>query len=331
MIDTSTARADGYLNRTPATTILLTALLLMLSLVVAPQSAEAALEGPTLLLTNAKKGVEYDGGNGRWRKVRRNKLMYAGSRIRTSTNGSASIVLKGSGALQRIQPGSEILVEEDGVKLLSGALSEPDTSHGDLLASLNKRFSDAQMFTVTRRSSKDSKAKKLRPANRIVLAATWPTLMWENTTPDTPWMLTINGNTHTLPASNDSVVKTRLEMLQPGTHHYAVAAGSAPSSDRTSHQEMIWLDADKEAALKKRVTSMESLFADEPYLKGIILEEAGLLTAAFEIYDTYLKQHPDENDVRALLIRTCDALGLTTRKHAESERYNEQVLMEEFE
>ena len=179
-------------------------------------------QGPVALLMKLEGKVELSKNGKKWRRLTRNKFLFPGYEIKTGKNGSAMLMNQKNGSVQNLDGNSHIRLNAQGAISLTGKLSEPDSSRGSILSSLNKRFKNGQLHSVVRRSI-SKKDIKLRTPKQITLSTDYPDLVWSNLGSNYTYLLTVDSQSWKVAASNDHLVRYKLSGIQPGTHSYSVA------------------------------------------------------------------------------------------------------------
>ena len=103
-----------------------------------------AKEPPPTMVMHAKGKVEYSKNGIKWKKVRRNKFLFAGYQLRTGSNSTATLVNQKSGTSRNMGAGSLAKIEKNGAVTVSGSLTDPTPAGGNLMAGLSQRFAKAQ-------------------------------------------------------------------------------------------------------------------------------------------------------------------------------------------
>ena len=302
------------------------------SLLLGLSQTTIAREPPVAKMVQIEGQVEYTRNGKRWNPVRRTKYLFPGYKIKTGANGSGKLINQQTGESQELGSDSEIEVTIDGIALVSGNLTEPQSESVSVFQSLMNKFAKAQRYTTVRRSltSNDDKVcdNKVRTIRKISLSPAHPDLVWRNACPEFSYRLIIDGAATDISAQSTSeMIRHTISGIEPGEHSYRVEVldkdGTVyiPRKDST----FVWVSGKDE---KEMVSTLDSL-NDDVFMQTNYLEEKGMYVAAMDAYRDYFSENPDDNDMRPLLIQSYNDLKLTNLKQSEARLYN-AVLEEDY-
>ncbi len=295
------------------------------SLLLGLSQTTIAREPPVAKMVQIEGQVEYTRNGKRWNPVRRTKYLFPGYKIKTGANGSGKLINQQTGESQELGSDSEIEVTIDGIALVSGNLTEPQSESVSVFQSLMNKFAKAQRYTTVRRSltSNDDKVcdNKVRTIRKISLSPAHPDLVWRNACPEFSYRLIIDGAATDISAQSTSeMIRHTISGIEPGEHSYRVEVldkdGTVyiPRKDST----FVWVSGKDE---KEMVSTLDSL-NDDVFMQTNYLEEKGMYVAAMDAYRDYFSENPDDNDMRPLLIQSYNDLKLTNLKQSEARLYN---------
>ncbi|MBF0164919.1 MAG: hypothetical protein HQM01_10530 [Magnetococcales bacterium] len=285
---------------------------------------------PVAMVTQAQGTVEYSKDGEKWKAVTRNKLLSEGEQLRTAADGSAKVINQITGTVQNMGASSLIKIMPGGIEKVSGTLSEPDKSAGDLLESLDKRFAKAQRYTTVRRSvekSEKGKNVKLDTIKEISLSPQYPELAWSNLGADFTYELIIDNKPVPVPSASGEMVRYKVAGLAPGKHDYLVRVMQngqeiyAPKKPGTIN----WVDGEALKPLEKGLKEMQSLAPGDDFMLGAYLEDRGFTVAAMDMYRKYFKDNPKDVDMRPMLIKTYHDLNLKDLQKSEAVQYQKML------
>ncbi|MGN7613402.1 DUF7354 domain-containing protein [Magnetococcales bacterium HHB-1] len=299
--------------------------LLMAFVMVSWSSQALAKAPPVAFLMQVKGGITYTKNNVKWKKIRRNKFLFAGVTVKTSANGSGQIVNQSKNTVQDLGPNSVVKITEQGIEKVSGTLSEPRPAEGDLFKGLKNRFTKSQRYTTIRRNVRKKEAVKLVTSRKITLASAYPELVWENQGKQYSYRLVIDGKTKIIPASAESVIRIPIKNLEPGVHKYRV---EVLEGDRVVYKprkdgEIRWLSRTEYNRYEAGIRAVRTASNGDDFLLAGYMEERGLLVPAMDLYRKYFEENPDDNDMRPMLIKAYNDLKLKKLRREEALRYNE--------
>jgi hypothetical protein len=295
------------------------------SLLLGLSQTTIAREPPVAKMVQIEGQVEYTRNGKRWNPVRRTKYLFPGYKIKTGANGSGKLINQQTGESLELGSDSVIEVTIDGIALVSGNLTEPQSESVSVFQSLMNKFAKAQRYTTVRRSltSNDDKVcdNKVRTIRKISLSPAHPDLVWRNACPEFSYRLIIDGAATDISAQSTSeMIRHTISGIEPGEHSYRVEVldkdGTVyiPRKDST----FVWVSGKDE---KEMVSTLDSL-NDDVFMQTNYLEEKGMYVAAMDAYRDYFSENPDDNDMRPLLIQSYNDLKLTNLKQSEARLYN---------
>lgn len=286
---------------------------------------------PVAMATQAQGNVEYCSKEcDKWKPVTRNKLLSEGQQLRTAADGSTKLINQATGTVQTLGPNSAIKITADNIEKVSGTLSEPEKSSGDLLENLDKRFAKAERYTTVRRSvdkDKTEKVVKLETVKEISLSAQYPELAWANAGNEYAYELIIDGKATPVAASSDKIVRHKVAGLTAGKHEYLVRVMQngqevyAPKKPSTIN----WLEGEALKPVEKGMKEMQALAPGDDFMMGAYLEDRGFTVAAMDLYRKYFKDNPSDVDMRPMLIKTYHDLNLKELQKEEASQYQKML------
>ncbi|MBF0614713.1 MAG: hypothetical protein G8237_13350 [Magnetococcales bacterium] len=285
---------------------------------------------PVAMVTQAQGNVEYSKDGEKWKAVTRNKLLSEGEQLRTAADGTAKVINQISGTVQDMGANSLIKITANGIEKVSGTLSEPDKSAGDLLESLDKRFAKAQRYTTVRRSvDKNDKSKnvKLDTIKEISLSPKFSELAWSNMGPEYTYELVIGDKPIAVPSATGEMVRHKISGLTPGKHDFVVRVMQngqevyAPKKPSTIN----WVDGEALKPVEKGLKEIQALAPGDDFMMGAYLEDRGFTVAAMDLYRKYFKDNPKDVDMRPMLIKTYHDLNLKDLQKSEAVQYQKML------
>ena len=197
-------------------------LILLFSIVfLAVGTLYAGSKDPVGVLFQVKGKVEYTKNGKKWKKVRRNKFLFAGYQVRTGPKGSGKVTIQSTGESLKLSPDSIISVTKAGLKSQQGSISTAESS-SKLMSGLMKKFTRSQSYTTVRRSAKKS-SLKMTAARSVTLADEHPYLVWANIGNGYSYKLTIGDQEYQAAASTDDVVRVKIDPFE-GERTYKIDA-----------------------------------------------------------------------------------------------------------
>jgi hypothetical protein len=288
----------------------------------------AASSAPVAMLMQVKGTVEYSRDGQTWEKLNRNKLLFEGVQVRTGPDGSGSLVDQRSGTSRTMSAGTVVKVEVDGVRAVSGTLSDPQKAEGAMFASLENRFAEAQRYTTVRRSANKpdgaTKEVKLVVAKKVALSNDYPELVWENVGPQYSYRLKLSNQTFDVPAvATGDIVRFKVPPHAPGTYEYSVEVvqnGQVIGTPAKKESSVQWLDT---ASYQSALDAVRQSSPNDAFMLASVLEEKGLIVAAMDNYRKHLASHPEDVELQPLLIRTYYDLKLKKLQQEAALKYND--------
>ncbi len=299
-------------------------LALGIGLLLAATAAHASQAAPVAKIQAYSGGVAWSGDAGRsWQPLQYTpKYLTPGSRISTTTDSSATIVLLSDNSVRELKPRSVVELTEGAPRVLVGELSEPIEQAGSFVQGMRNKLERAQRYLSVRRGDTGD-VRRFRPGRVVHVHAGAPDLVWANVFPDVGYRLTIGGRTWSLPPQGDApMVRFTLPELPPGTYDYNVEIVQddevvfSPPRGRT----LVWADEDEIEALEAALAPYRDGPNADPVIVALIEAERGFKVVAMDTLRGYLEAHPEESAVRPLLAQIYAELGLADLQAAEAER-----------
>jgi len=292
----------------------------------------AGKRDPIGVLFQVKGKVEYTKNGRKWKKVRRNKFLFAGYQIRTGPNGSGKITIKSTGKNFEINPNSIIVVSKKKLNAKKGTISATEASD-KLMSGLMKRFTKSQSYTTVRRSHK-KKRIKIDAVRKMTLSNDHPYIVWENINKGYNYELMVGNNKYNIPASNDKIVRYKVEpftgeqifkitVLKNGKK--VVALKKYKSKGEKKDHTVEWLQNDEDK-FQEKVNSIQETYGENSFMLGTYFEEKGMWVASMDQYKQYLQENPDEIEMTPYLFRVYKKLKLNKIYKKELEKYKAALL-----
>ncbi|MDM8515419.1 hypothetical protein QUF76_04410 [Desulfobacterales bacterium HSG16] len=286
----------------------------------------AAEDEPLVLLIQAKGNVSCSTDGTTWKKVRRNKFLYDGSRVKTGDDGACKLIRQQTGMIKSVGSNAEVEIRMDETKALEGVLSEA-RSAGNLKGFLNRKFAKLQKHTALHRGGKRGEQVELKTARNITLSEDYPDMVWENLGTEYSYQLTVGKEVFDIPVSCNPVVRFKLSRMKPGQSEYSVDVLYNGEILYTPEKKgkLLWLSNAEKEDLLKRVRSIQQVDPDNGFLLGSFMDKQGLKVAAMDQYHKFLSENPDANEARAFLIKVLNDLKLKKIKGAEKILYHKHL------
>ncbi len=301
---------------------LMTMVALALPLTMVGLTAEAA--APVAKIKSYEGTVEYSKNGKTWREVRRpNKYLLSGYTVRTAPGSTAEITVQASGDTQSMGANTVVRINDGGVELVSGELSQPEQVSGSFFQALYNKFLKSQRYTTVRRSTQGDPTK-FKTARTVTVSETYPDLAWQNVGPGYSYRLEIDGKTYDVPvASTAEMIRFTLPKMKPGTYEYTVSVmenGEVVFAPRRP-SKLVWLsDAENREYLAQEARFKSGPDAD-PIMLAAFQAEHGFKVAAVDTYREFFRKYPEENEVRPMLAQAYADLYMNNLQSKEAETY----------
>lgn len=285
---------------------------------------------PVAMLTLAKGEVEYSKDGNKWKKVRRNKLLFPGYTVRTGAESSALVINQINNQARQLDSNSEINIAAEGATLIRGNMKEAGEAEG-LLDGLKSRFQKAQRYTTVRRGVTDKNAApSLKTARELVLTSDYSTVIWENLGSEYSYRLNINEQSFDIPAGQEGDFVEFEIKLDPGKHSYRVdlLQGDEVIYQQNRASTLVWLDERETKIVNDKLSTLTDMAPGDDFIAGYYLDQQGLIVPAMHHYQRYFEGDIDSNHLRPILIQAYHSLKLTQLRQKEAELYNKLMLEE---
>ncbi|CAN2041808.1 Secreted protein [Candidatus Magnetomoraceae bacterium gMMP-15] len=286
-------------------------------------TAMASSKAPVAMLLQPQGQVEYSKDGQKWKKVKRNKFLFEGYRVKTGADARCKLINQQTNLITKMGINSEVEIHADGIKAISGNLIE-SSSEVNLLAGLKRMFAKAQKYTVVRRAAKKKGKIKLITIKNITLSDDYPDLVWKNLGSEYSYRLIIDNRVFDVQPSSDDMVRFKLNQMKPGEFNYTVQVikdGKIVYSPEKK-RSLKWMSDNEKKDFKKGKNAINQLGAENSFLIGYYMETYELTVAAMDQYRQFFSENPDENEMRPFLIKVYNDLKLTNLKKEETDRYN---------
>lgn len=277
----------------------------------------AGTKDPVAVLFQVRGNVEYTKNGIKWKKVRRNKFLFAGYQIRSSATGSGIITNRISGEDSLLQPNTTLLVTDLGLKLKEGKLSESKRSNA-LISGLMKRFSRSQSYTTVRRSA-DQRPDTFDIVRHIIVTDNYPYLVWENLDHKYRYELAVGSDSYSIDPTEESIVRVKLRPFESTqTVKIKVFEGDKEVTELqpfkkqgalTSHT-IHWMSESEKGDFEEAIRTIQENYPDNDFMLGSLFEREEMWSAAMDQYKMYLEENPDEIEMTPYLFRVYKKLRL---------------------
>ena len=297
-------------------------------LLFAVSSVQAGKKDPTAVLFQVKGQVEYSRDGKSWKKVRRNKFLFAGYQVKSQGDGSGKITIKASGEKMDLNPNTVLEVTASGLKVVRGNLEESGQTNS-LVAGLVKKFSKSQSYTTVRRSAS---TKELDAVRSVVVSNDFPYLVWDNLDKSYSYKLTVGDDVYNIPSSNETVVRTKIKPFA-GSRDFkitalknnAVVAELEPFKSRGEimNHSISWLEQPQQEELNQIVSNLTNEYGEDSFILGTYYEKMDMWVAAMDQYKKYLQENPDDVEMTPYLFRVYKKLKLDGLYEKELSEWNQ--------
>lgn len=277
----------------------------------------AASKDPVAVLFQVKGKVEYTKNGVRWKKVRRNKFLFEGYKVRSDESGSGIISNRITGKDSVLGPNTLVLVKKSGLEILKGGLADYEKTN-TLVTGLMSRFTRSQRYTTVRRNSEPGN-QQIEIARHIVLTDDYPYLVWENIDEAYSYQLWIGDDHYQIGPSEKSVVRVKINPFE-GTKAIKIKAFKNDKeilelkpfqkNGSTDYHTAHWMSESENQDFQNSIRSIQSTYPDNMFMLGSFFEREKMWSAAMDQYKKYLEDNPDEIEMTPYLFRVYKVLKL---------------------
>ncbi|MBF0095801.1 MAG: hypothetical protein HQM04_01875 [Magnetococcales bacterium] len=272
---------------------------------------------PVSMLTQVQGDVQVSKDGKEWKKVDRNKFLFAGYQVKTGADGVGKLVNQTTNLTQEVAANSVVEITEADVKALSGKISAPAQDSGNLVDGIGQRFDKAQRYTTVRRSvEKKATEVKLDTVSEITLSAAYPDLVWSGMGKEYSYRLVIDGKNHDIAATDNEIIRFTVPALSAGEHDYRVDVmqGSNAVYEPKKSGKIKWLSKDEEKQIADGLAKIEKTSPGDTFFKAYFLDDKGLTVSALDLYRKYFESNADDVDMYPMLIKAYNDLKLEKQK-----------------
>ena len=279
------------------------------------EAGGAASRAPVAKVTEFTGSVDVSSDGKRWRPLKRAKLLFAGYRVRTGANGTATVLSQSAESSLKLAPRTVVAITGTKMQVVSGRATSPEKQLGVLtfFENLQNRFASRQRYTTVRRGAED--VSQVLTPDHVTAGQDFPTLVWQNAGAGARYRLVVGDQVVDVPAVNPKApyVSYELKNIAPGKHKVQIevldAAGNLRFVDPDAG-ELTWLTPAESRALK---TKQDALLEDTRNTDEDIanfLADSGLLVPAMYHCRAYLADSPDDQAVALAYLKVLKELRL---------------------
>ncbi len=305
-------------------------LVIISAIIFSAGSVQAGKKDPVAVLFQVKGKVEYTKKGKRWKKVRRNKFLFAGYQIRSAEDGSGKITIKPTGENVMLKPNTILKVTANGLTTIQGSVSSVESSN-KLVSGLIKKFSKSQSYTTVRRSAQEKNVAELDAVRSVVISNSHPYLVWDNVNQKYSYKLYLDEEVLDVPATESAVVRVKLNQFS-GTKTFKIKAYEGneiiaelpqyKSRGKFKDHTVSWLESAKKQELDQITTSLTEEYGEDTFILGTYYEKQDMWVAAMDHYKSYLINNPDDIEMTPYLFRVYKKLKLNNVYDKELNEYN---------
>ena len=287
---------------------------------------------PVGMLVEIQGKIEYSKKGKRWKKVRRNKFVYANYQVRVSADSSIKFLNQKTNETTLLIANSKVKVTPEGLEVLEGSLGGTDAG-GGLLSGLSKQFKKTQKYTTVRRAAK-KEGINLKLATNTV-STDFSELAWETAGADYSYRLHLgtkdrktktwtDSAVYDVQATGDDVVRTNIKPVSKNQKYFVeVLDGSGSVAFTSEPSNLKVLSGKKLTKFQKQKGQLQSL-DESGFLYAGLLKDNGLLVPALDQYEKFFAEFADEEDInelRPFIIEVYSRLRLAKLHKAELKKY----------
>lgn len=276
---------------------------------------QAAEKDPVAVLFQVKGDVEYSKDGQEWKKIRRNKFLFAGYQIRSLADGSGKLTVKTTGANMVLGPNTVLEVTDSDLNVKKGDLAETEQAN-QLVSGLVKKFSKSQSYTTVRRSAGSNEFDAVRS---VVVSDEYPYLVWDSLGSEYAYQLTVGEDIYQIMPTKDSIVRAKIKPFS-GTKEFTITAlkDNKPvaelqpykSRGESKDHTVSWLEKAQQEELNQVIAGLTEEYGEDTFILGTYYEKMDMWVAAMDQYKKYLQENPDDIEMTPYLFRVYKKLKL---------------------
>jgi hypothetical protein len=276
---------------------------------------QAGEKDPVAVLFQVKGDVEYTKNGQVWKKIRRNKFLFAGYQIRSLGDGSGKLTIKTTGVNMMLGPNTVLEVTDTDLNVKKGDLSESEQSN-QLVSGLVKKFSKSQSYTTVRRSASTNEFDAVRS---VVVSDEHPYLVWDNLDQAYSYKLKVGEDVYQIAATKDGIIRAKIKPFS-GTKDFTIMAlkdnkavaeiQPYKSRGETKDHTVSWLEKAQQEELNQVISGLTEEYGEDTFILGTYYEKMDMWVAAMDQYKKYLQENPDDVEMTPYLFRVYKKLKL---------------------
>lgn len=286
---------------------------------------------PVAMLTQTKGDVKVSKNGKKWKKVRRNKFLFAGYQIKTGPDGSGKLVNQTTNLTRGVGASSLVQITDGDAKAISGSLSEAKQDSGNLVSGLGQRFAKAQRYTTVRRSVEKKKKLKLATIRKIAISPAYPDMVWASTGKEYAYRIEIDGKSYDVAAVSGEMVRFTVPTLTDGKHKYQVLVlkGGETAYKPKKTGTITWLSKADDVKIAESLAQIEASSPGDSLSQAIFLDDKGLSVAAMDYFVKYFEANTDDIDMYPMLVKAYKDLKLEKMQKAGALKLQDMLKNEE--
>ena len=286
-------------------------------------AASKKVAAPYAVIYKVKGKVTYTKKGKKWKKLRRNKFLFAKYQIKTGADGVGTLTHRVTGKSFALKPNSLIQVTKNGFKLVEGTQLVALANTNPLADKLLKRFKKSHSYTTVRRGLEKSGMSIVKD---IVVSDGFPYIVWENYGEKYSYTLTVGDVPYNIAPTEDKIVKVK---LAPFSGKQELALTAFAGGEKKLELEKVnkrgrdikyharYLSAEQTQELQTAIKDIKGFFDPEDpsmeFMIGRVYVDNEMWIPAMEYYKRFLQDNPDEQtDVMPHLLSVYRKLAFRT-------------------
>ncbi len=285
---------------------------------------QASAQDPIVMLIQAQGKVLYSTDQKKWKTINRNKFLYEGWGVKTTQNATCKLLHQDSNKMEILAQNTQVAIRSSGTQVIFGSVSQHESS-SSLPGQLKRKLAKAQKYTKVDRGDRSANRLELRVADKIRLNSQFPDLAWENAGQEYSYRLIVGDQIYEVPGSDKPVIRFQLPEMAPGKYDYMVQVLYQGEVYHTPDKGgvLVWMSNEQKTTLDEKIRQIQNVDGNNGYLMGNLFDDEKIKVAAMDQYMTFLKKHPDANEVRPFLVKVLHELGLGKMRQKEALLFRE--------
>jgi hypothetical protein len=276
---------------------------------------------PVAMLVNGSGTLTFSKDGDQWTPINRNKLLFNGDYVKTGHDGSCKLIFHDAQFAKYIENNSHAIVKDNDLELLAGNVSDSNAKTFNLFDNLKRKFAVIHRYTTVQRSTTPQTSFTL--PELLVISNQYPTVAWENLSPEYHYRFIFQGTSNTIPKSDQEIIRYNLSNYKPGKHEYTLCVMDNDKELYRKSASILCLSKKESEKIFQQEQRIRQI-SDQGFLLGHYMDEQGLKVPALDYYQRFFENGSYDVNIYPFLIKVYDDLGMKRIAKQKIRVFNQQ-------